>query len=81
MNPLHWIVQFTFGCRHRHLSRVFTIKRRTYRVCFDCGREFDLPSARESGRPGASDHAGLLATPTAGAEAPRFDRGEPPSQT
>jgi len=21
---------------------VFTIKHRTYRVCFDCGREFDL---------------------------------------
>jgi hypothetical protein len=34
-----------FGCRHRHLSRVFTIKQRTYRVCFDCGREFDLPAA------------------------------------
>jgi len=34
--------QFIFGCRHRHLSRVFTIKHRTYRVCFDCGREFDL---------------------------------------
>jgi hypothetical protein len=35
--------QFLFGCRHRHLSRVFTIKHRTYKVCFDCGREFDLP--------------------------------------
>jgi hypothetical protein len=22
---------------------VFTIKQRTYKVCFDCGREFDLP--------------------------------------
>lgn len=40
------IFQFLFGCRHRHLSRVFTIKHRTYRVCFDCGREFDLPDAR-----------------------------------
>jgi len=39
------LFQFIFGCRHRHLSRVFTIKRRTYRVCFDCGREFDLPDA------------------------------------
>ena len=37
MNALLWIFQFTFGCRHRHLSRVFTIKHRTYRVCFDCG--------------------------------------------
>ncbi len=43
MNPLLWVFQFTFGCRHRHLSRVFTIKRRTYRVCFDCGGEFDIP--------------------------------------
>jgi hypothetical protein len=41
MNLLSWIFQFVFGCRHRHTSRVFTIKRRTYRVCFDCGREFD----------------------------------------
>ena len=39
------VFQFLFGCRHRHLSRVFTIKRRTYKVCFDCGQEFDLPSA------------------------------------
>jgi hypothetical protein len=37
------VFQFIFGCRHRHLSRVFPIKHRTYRVCFDCGREFDLP--------------------------------------
>jgi len=39
------LFQFIVGCRHRHLSRVFTIKHRTYRVCFDCGREFDLPNA------------------------------------
>jgi hypothetical protein len=39
------VFQFVFGCRHRHLSRVFTIKHRTYKVCFDCGREFDLPDA------------------------------------
>jgi len=45
MKPLLWIFQFAFGCRHRHLSRVFTIKNRTYRVCFDCGQEFDLPDA------------------------------------
>jgi hypothetical protein len=24
---------------------VFTIKHRTYRVCFDCGEEFELPDA------------------------------------
>jgi hypothetical protein len=43
MKLLLGIIQFFFGCRHRHLSRVFTIKHRTYKVCFDCGREFDLP--------------------------------------
>lgn len=30
-----------FGCRHEHLTRVFSIRRRTYQVCIDCGREFD----------------------------------------
>jgi len=45
MKPLSGIFQFLFGCRHHHLSRVFTIKNRTYKVCFDCGREFDMPSA------------------------------------
>jgi hypothetical protein len=46
MKRLLRIFQFIFGCRHRHLSRVFTIKSRTYRVCFDCGREFDVPDAQ-----------------------------------
>lgn len=40
------VFQFIFGCRHRHLSRVFTIKHRTYKVCFDCGGEFELPDAQ-----------------------------------
>jgi hypothetical protein len=44
MKLLQNLLEFIFGCRHRHLSRVFTIKHRTYRVCFDCGREFDLPN-------------------------------------
>jgi hypothetical protein len=39
MNPLHSVIQFAFGCRHRHVSRVFTINKRTYKVCLDCGRE------------------------------------------
>jgi len=29
-----------FGCHHRHLSRVFTMSGRTYRVCCDCGTKF-----------------------------------------
>jgi hypothetical protein len=45
MRLLSALFQLVFGCRHRHVSRVFTIKHRTYKVCFDCGREFDLPDA------------------------------------
>jgi hypothetical protein len=41
MNPLLWVFEFVFRCRHRELSRVFTIKGRTYQVCFKCGREFE----------------------------------------
>jgi len=44
MNPLRWMFQFAFCCRHGHLSRVFTIKKRTYKVCLDCGEEFVLPN-------------------------------------
>ena len=35
------LLNFLFGCHHGNLSRVFTIRRRTYRVCCDCGAEFD----------------------------------------
>jgi hypothetical protein len=48
------VFQIFFGCRHRHLSRVFTIKHRTYKVCFDCGREFDLPDPLGAGASDAS---------------------------
>lgn len=34
------VLDFIFGCHHRHLSRVFTIDHRTYRVCCDCGAKF-----------------------------------------
>jgi hypothetical protein len=39
MKLLLWIFQFVFGCRHSQLSRVFTIDKRTYQVCVECGRE------------------------------------------
>ena len=48
MNPLHWMIQIAFGCHHRHISRVFTIDKRTYKVCLDCGHEFRLPDASSS---------------------------------
>lgn len=57
MKLLVGIFQFLFGCRHRHMSRIFTIKRRTYKVCFDCGREFDLPHAHIPVRPVGSREA------------------------
>jgi hypothetical protein len=41
MKLLLWILQFAFGCHHSQLSRVFTIKKRTYQVCVECGREFE----------------------------------------
>ncbi len=34
-------VDWVFGCHHGSLSRVFTIGGRTYKVCLDCGRQFD----------------------------------------
>jgi hypothetical protein len=41
MNPLRWISEFVLGCHHKQLSRVFTIQKRSYRVCLECGKEFD----------------------------------------
>jgi hypothetical protein len=63
MKLLLGIFQFLFGCRHRHLSRVFTIKHRTYKVCFDCGREFDLPDAHAPKRLDTSSTAPLGTSP------------------
>ena len=59
MNPLRTVFQFMFSCRHPHLSRVFTIKHRTYKVCFDCGREFDLPDPQASTDPNSLRSARL----------------------
>jgi hypothetical protein len=33
-------LDFLFGCHHLHLSRVFTLKRESYKVCCDCGAKF-----------------------------------------
>ena len=41
MKRLLGIFQFAFGCHHGQLSRVFTLKKRTYQVCVECGREFE----------------------------------------
>ena len=34
-------IQFAKGCHHNAMSRVFTIQKRTYQVCFGCGKEFN----------------------------------------
>jgi len=52
MNPLGWVLQLAFGCHHGHISRVFTIAKRTYKVRVDCSHEFSLPDALPP--PGAS---------------------------
>jgi hypothetical protein len=36
---LEILFDWIFGCHHRHLSRVFTIDRRTFQVCLACGAE------------------------------------------
>ena len=52
------LFEFLFGCHHSSLSRVFTIGRRTYCVCCECGAEFDyslenMAIKREPRRPAA----------------------------
>jgi len=39
---LLWIFESLFGCHHQQLSRVFTIRRRTYQVGIECGQEFEF---------------------------------------
>ncbi len=41
MKLLSWILQLASGCHHCQRSRVFTIKKRTYQVCLECGQEFE----------------------------------------
>ena len=41
MQTLVATLDLIFGCHHTHLSRVFTIDGRTYRVCCDCGAKFE----------------------------------------
>ena len=43
MSFLRWIFQYVFSCHHRHLSRVFTIDKHTYQVCFKCAQQVEYP--------------------------------------
>lgn len=35
------VFDWLFGCHHPHMSRVFTIRGYSYRVCIDCGARFE----------------------------------------
>jgi hypothetical protein len=41
ITTLLWMFDVVCGCHHQRLSRVFTIRSRTYQVCIECGREFE----------------------------------------
>lgn len=41
MPSINRLMELLFGCWHSNLSRVFTIGKRTYCVCCDCGAEFE----------------------------------------
>lgn len=43
---LSTFLDFIFGCHHSNLSRVFTIGRRSYRVCCGCGAQFEYSLER-----------------------------------
>ncbi len=38
--PFANVLDIAFGCHHRKLSRVFTIRGHSYKVCCDCGASF-----------------------------------------
>ena len=63
MEKLMAIFDFVFGCHHGELSRVFTIERRTYRVCCNCGAKFDysLESMAMRRRAGNAPRAAAIA--------------------
>jgi hypothetical protein len=50
------IFRFAFGCRHRRLSRVFTIKKRTYQICFECGQEVEYSWIMMHSLPSCDSH-------------------------
>jgi hypothetical protein len=52
MHHIASLIEFLFGCHHRNLSHVFTISQHTYRVCWDCGAEFDYSWETMSSQPG-----------------------------
>ena len=71
MKPLLWILHSAFGCNHRQISRVFSLKERTYRVCFQFGQEFECSWASMHPVRSSADADGCALLDQAGrAEAP-----------
>jgi hypothetical protein len=56
MSILRAIIQFLYeillGCRHDRLTRPFTLKQQTYKVCLDCGKHvyYSADTMRPLGR-------------------------------
>ena len=48
MESLLASLDILFGCHHGHLSRVFSIRGRSYQVCCDCGAEFKYSLSKMS---------------------------------
>jgi hypothetical protein len=59
------LASFLFGCHHTDLSRAFTLQGRTYRVCLQCGKEFDYSLETMSFCPegGCHQHPASLPVP------------------
>jgi hypothetical protein len=36
---VNFIYELLLGCRHDHLTRLFTIEQHTYKVCLECGKQ------------------------------------------
>jgi hypothetical protein len=40
-NTVRGMFGWLFECHHHNMSRVFTINRRSYQVCIECGQQVD----------------------------------------
>lgn len=72
MKPMLWMFEFALGrCHHSQMSRVFTLKNRTYKVCFECGKEFEYSwTGMHSLQSNAAGHAYALLNGVKPAEVP-----------
>jgi hypothetical protein len=55
------VFDLVFGCRHRKLSRPFTLSGWTYEVCLECGKQFPYLGAGFAGNfpEQKEEHGGL----------------------